>query len=668
MQRTLVGMRWVSEPVRKTKVRARQPFSDDGGRVVLTQRVVTHMMSASPDPLAQHGVKFIDLFCGIGGASTGATEAGLEVVFAADRSAIALQSHAFNHPYCRHEEMSFPCGDDDIPWPTGSTEFHLHGSPPCTSLTTMQMKTDAAKTAEAVHLVSWFLRLAQRKSPRRWSMEQVAHPLVVRTLDGMRRTNRNVDYEVIDLAELQLPQHRRRLIAGPPWLVDRLRAFRSKQRYVSLGRAVPSMPPQAKYVRNSLVNYTAGALSGRRMPKRKSMRRVTKPSFTVVTSCPLRWYNEDMTVVRSVNIEEMLKVQGFPSWYAFPDAVKNAERLRGVGNALPPLVMALALGKRPLPVTAWEGERGRCDDASDSHGEEQETAHPSSSLRARPPQRAGVECAYCMPPVSVHKLLRRLEAVSEAAHYVRVTCTLGLHSLCYVVPLRGLERIVPLEKLMWAPPATHYAAYLVNLNGAIEHHPLVGSKAVVPVRGSNGALLYTTAGKYHNALDAEVETERLPKRGDKKTAVVTETTLDESPPVADDSPDTEYDSDGQPLPRNQGRTKKPPTKRQKRAAKPRTPQPENLAYRADIVAEQEQDLIDTYTVNHLGGELCTVLAQMLRNLHDNHEFTESGSVHLYTTPLWLRALRRQARDAGNKPIAAVASGLLMAEVRRSAKP
>ena len=68
-------------------------------------------------------------------------------------------------------------------------------------------------------------------------------------------------------------------------------------------------------------------------------------------------------------------------------------------------------------------------------------------------------------------------------------------------------------------------------------------------------------------------------------------------------------------------------------------------------------------MNHLGDELCAVLAQLLSRLQNQGTFSTSAVAHLYTTAPWLRAVRRQARAAGNEAIAAVASGLLMAEVR-----
>ena len=171
--------------------------------------------------------EFWDLFCGIGGASTGAAMAGLAVRFACDASEGALETHAHNHPSAMHRCLQLPASDKQLMLPTDGRAFWIHGSPPCTQLSITQMRPDAQKVEEALGLVQWYLDLAARVSPHNWSMEQVANPQIVKMLYATRRANRMVDYIVVDFAELGVPQHRRRVLAGPPHVIDRVRAFRS---------------------------------------------------------------------------------------------------------------------------------------------------------------------------------------------------------------------------------------------------------------------------------------------------------------------------------------------------------------------------------------------------------------------------------------------------------
>ena len=295
-------------------------------------------------------------------------------MFACDYSELALKTHAHNHPDCQHACLTLPDDESKIVWPTGP--FHLHGSPPCTRLTCMQMETDVEKKAEAVELVRWFLKTALERSPQRWSMEQVPAPLIRATLDELKRKSRHVDYVVVGFHDLGLPQTRRRLLAGPPHLIDRIRAYQSRDRWCSVGRAVTTMPPTAQYVRNSLVNSTAGGGTGPRLHIRKTLRRVTKPSFCLVTTIALRWYSARRKVIRSMSIPELCVVQGFPPTFSFPADVPKPAQLLGIANAVPPMVMSLMLGSRPTPHPPRAGERGACATACAS--DESEPGEPES--------------------------------------------------------------------------------------------------------------------------------------------------------------------------------------------------------------------------------------------------------------------------------------------------
>ena len=44
----------------------------------------------------------VDLFCGAGGTTTGATQAGVNVVLAVNHWKVAIESHSRNHPDVKH--------------------------------------------------------------------------------------------------------------------------------------------------------------------------------------------------------------------------------------------------------------------------------------------------------------------------------------------------------------------------------------------------------------------------------------------------------------------------------------------------------------------------------------------------------------------------------------
>ena len=50
----------------------------------------------------QTKLRAVDLFCGVGGFSTGFVQAGIDIVIAVDYNEIALKAHEANHPNTEH--------------------------------------------------------------------------------------------------------------------------------------------------------------------------------------------------------------------------------------------------------------------------------------------------------------------------------------------------------------------------------------------------------------------------------------------------------------------------------------------------------------------------------------------------------------------------------------
>ena len=96
-----------------------------------------------------------DLFCSVGGFSSGARALDHKVVLGIDCDEEALKIHALNHPEARHvalklgpdtEELVLQLIDEAVP----ASERHrlwLHGSPPCQTQSNMR-RLGAASTAE----------------------------------------------------------------------------------------------------------------------------------------------------------------------------------------------------------------------------------------------------------------------------------------------------------------------------------------------------------------------------------------------------------------------------------------------------------------------------------------------------------------------------------------
>ena len=269
---------------------------------------------------------------------------------------------------------------------------------------------------------------------------------------------------------------------------------------------------------------------------------------------------------------------------------------------------------------------------------------------------------------------------------VGVVCAFGGTDVCYTIDEAHLVRLLNTDNLRPAEPAKRYAVLMNRSMGK-------GSKFAAPIEdtfkpsdlnGSGLSILYVTAGRYRSKLCAMEEFMRLPKKAGRSERSRAGGDEDEDGDGGGDGgdgdePELELREDelaeclgaGAPAhpceDESNAVADAPSGKRAKRAkrgakgkagagrrAKPK-PSPENEEYRSAIVREQQASSTRFYSVNHLGAELCTVLAQMLRCLEDDGCVSRKASVFMYACTTWKRRVREQAKQAGNFAIAAAAS-------------
>lgn len=81
-----------------------------------------------------NGLEVFDLYCGCGGFSEGAAEAGCRVVFACDSYELPIETHRLNHPLAEHwceelprADLPFPLDGRRLRWatPGGKAGFVL---------------------------------------------------------------------------------------------------------------------------------------------------------------------------------------------------------------------------------------------------------------------------------------------------------------------------------------------------------------------------------------------------------------------------------------------------------------------------------------------------------------------------------------------------------------
>lgn len=314
------------------------------------------------------------MFAGIGGASTGAMNAGYTVALAVDMCPTALAVHAANHPHTTHVCMTLPPSPDapPLPLPASDVEWHLHGSPPCTALSQCRTTNrDATLVADGLTLVRWYLEFALASRATTWSMEQVAvEPVLAVLREFKRRHPQQLDFAVVNFERLGVPQTRKRVLAGTPVLIRRVKRVRRRVRSV---RDVVAHP-RGTHVRSERLYDGRGRPDGtrRKLTKNECCRSVGKPSYTIVAYKPLRWATPHTNApLARLTSNESAALQTFPLQYTFHHHATTA--INGIGNAVPPLVMQeLLAGAKsnlsappPSPSLMWRAPRasdvqGRC--------------------------------------------------------------------------------------------------------------------------------------------------------------------------------------------------------------------------------------------------------------------------------------------------------------------
>ena len=315
-------------------------------RVPRVSRPVSVLPYYQPVLVAHGQVVAVDLFCGIGGFSQGAAQSGIPVALAVDFNMILLEAHRRNHPSAVHVCMELgPSTEQRLlglmdRFVSAGAHVHLHGSPPCQQLSSMQLFSNGGHRDydKAMRLIRWFVEFVQRVQPSTWSFEQVNLACVTDYLD-----RNGVAYKSINMVNYGIPQRRKRVIAGTPLLVHNLDKHYTEE-FVSIRTLTPPpsgatlirlgagrMPDPAQTVRHADGTYTNDSL----------------PDFfystfdrappTVCGGNHHIWIDEQFRTVRQVNNQELLLWQTFPVTYLLPPTA--AERMLGIGNALPPLLV-----------------------------------------------------------------------------------------------------------------------------------------------------------------------------------------------------------------------------------------------------------------------------------------------------------------------------------------
>ena len=317
-------------------------------------------------------VAVIDLFCGMGGFSQGAIEAGAKVVLAVDLWKEALLVHAKNHPDTPIKRMTlgekyhFSLFKREVDkWRKLGYHVHIHGSPPCQALS----NASSRNAEEGMPLVIWFLECVKYADSDSWSMENVV-PVRKRLPEGTPSV-------ILNSADFGVAQTRRRCFAGEGWVAN---PTHSKEEWLGVIDVLPHlnglMDSGRANAKTTGINPKTGKKEGGSGPL---FRELDNPSYTIMTSprklvtnfkleaqgAPSR-RNQDRCIkepsktlcgggnlagsrlynhsepkpekIRSLTIQETLILQGFSPDYDLTEANTQKARWTMIGNAVVPAV------------------------------------------------------------------------------------------------------------------------------------------------------------------------------------------------------------------------------------------------------------------------------------------------------------------------------------------
>lgn len=292
----------------------------------------------------------VDLFAGGGGFSEGARIAGARVLWAANHNPDAVACHAANHPDTEHACQDLHQAD----WSRVPAHDVLLASPACTghSLARGKDRPKHDKDRSTAWAVVSALEFHRPPAFIVENVEEFANWVLFDVWKlAIRRLGYSVSLNVIDAADLGVPQNRVRLFIigtlskfplvprletrphAPAWGVVDFGAGRWTQVYKP-GRAERTLARVAKgreqHGDRFLMSYYGTSSGGRSLDR---------PVGTLTTRA--RWAIVDGDRMRMLSVPEASKAMGFPPEYQFPGKVHLANHL--IGNAVSPTVAAALL-------------------------------------------------------------------------------------------------------------------------------------------------------------------------------------------------------------------------------------------------------------------------------------------------------------------------------------
>ncbi|MFS7192769.1 MULTISPECIES: DNA cytosine methyltransferase [Serratia] len=295
-------------------------------------------------------MKGIDLFAGLGGSSTGARMAGVDIVWAGNHWQKAVEIHAMNHPGAQHV-----CQDlHQANWEKVPKHDIMFASPCCQGHSKARGRKAGNPQHDASRSTAWaVVAAAEFHTPEFVIVENVKEFLLWALYPAWSSAMQALGYSlaphVVDCADLGVPQNRERM-----FIVCTQSKF---PRFLNL----PKMPHSPA---SSFISFDAGKWQPIEKPGRATAtltrvkngraqfgerflmpyygsgsgltgRCLSRPIGTITTRD--RWAVVDGNQMRMINDKEVMAGMSFPTNYIKPPSHKLCVHM--AGNAVPPEAM-----------------------------------------------------------------------------------------------------------------------------------------------------------------------------------------------------------------------------------------------------------------------------------------------------------------------------------------
>lgn len=299
-------------------------------------------------------IRAFDMFCGAGGASLGAREAGATIVGGVDLWAPAVESFKLNFPdaHVFQEDLRI-LTPEKVLEETGPIDL-LISSPECTHHTCA--RGAKPRSEESRDTAFQVIRYAEVMQPRWITLENVVHMKPWARYDELRaelaRLHYNIHEQIIDASHFGVAQRRRRLfmiaeLHGQPPKAEPLNPRymnvwdilapegkykmtplriprRAKDTLKRADRAIAELGEHKPFL---IVYYGSDGAGG--------WQRMDEPLRTVTTIDRFAYVKPtpEGHMMRMLQPDELRRAMGFPECYKFPNVTRR-EKVKLMGNAV----------------------------------------------------------------------------------------------------------------------------------------------------------------------------------------------------------------------------------------------------------------------------------------------------------------------------------------------